>query len=258
MKAVIIEDNNSAIRVLVSHLQSYPEKIEIGGIAKNVQEGLLAIRQFNPDLLFLDIQLQDEVVFKLLEQLDRQKLEGMSIIFTTAYYTLENVHKALRYAAVEYVLKPIDPEKLFEAIDRAKVKIEKKKIEQRLSKIETSVEELTEQLLKQKVAIRRMNGKLDYVDSNLIYYIELKDKISTVYFKKNTEKHFFPTAESLKHFEKLFSRNKSFLRISEQVIINLNHLKTYKQDDKIILLDDETELIASRRKAEELLRLLVS
>ncbi|GAB1442235.1 LytTR family DNA-binding domain-containing protein [Ignavibacteriales bacterium] len=121
MKAIIVDDERLARNELRRLLAAHPE-VEILDEAANVDEALEKIRHHDPDVVFLDIQMPGKTGFDLLEELDRSP----RIIFTTAYD--EYAIKAFEFNALDYLLKPIDPARLSEAIK--KIVVEKKEDEE--------------------------------------------------------------------------------------------------------------------------------
>lgn len=112
MKALIIDDERLARNELKRLLESFP-KIEVIGEAANAEEGIPMIEDLQPDLLFLDIQMPGKNGFELLEALEGKVPE---VIFTTAYD--EYALKAFEYNALDYLMKPVDMQRLAEAIQR--------------------------------------------------------------------------------------------------------------------------------------------
>ena len=111
MKALIIDDERLARKELTNLLQEYPE-IEIVGEAVNAEDAQEKINSLKPDLLFLDIQMPEKTGFELLQSLDNVP----EVIFTTAYD--EYALKAFDFNALDYLLKPIEPDRLKEAINK--------------------------------------------------------------------------------------------------------------------------------------------
>ncbi|MBY0537307.1 MAG: response regulator [Chitinophagaceae bacterium] len=118
VKAVIIDDERLARNELKKLLSDYPE-IEVVAEATNVGEGLEKIEQLNPDLIFLDIQMPGKTGFDLLSELDRTP----HVIFTTAYD--EYALKAFEVNALDYLLKPVEPKRLADAIQKLQMQEEK-------------------------------------------------------------------------------------------------------------------------------------
>jgi two-component system LytT family response regulator len=113
MKAIIIDDERLARAELRKLLQDYPE-VEIVDEASNADEGLQKIENHNPDLIFLDIQMPGKTGFDLLSELDHSP----QVIFTTAYD--EYALKAFEVNALDYLLKPVEPRRLADAIEKLK------------------------------------------------------------------------------------------------------------------------------------------
>lgn len=119
-KAILIDDERLARQELRNMLADYPD-IEIVDEASNVQEGLEKIDQHNPDIIFLDINMPGKTGFDLLQELDRSPY----VIFTTAYD--EYAVKAFEVNALDYLLKPIDPKRLADAIHKVGEQVNKEK-----------------------------------------------------------------------------------------------------------------------------------
>lgn len=113
MKAIIIDDERLARTELRKLLQDYPE-IEIVDEASNAEEGIQKIEDYNPDLIFLDIQMPGKTGFDMLSELEHSP----QVIFTTAYD--EYALKAFEVNALDYLLKPVEPRRLADAIDKLK------------------------------------------------------------------------------------------------------------------------------------------
>ena len=114
MKAVIIEDEERSRIVLQNLIETYCPEISVAGVADSVDSGVLTIRNQDPDVIFLDVQLSGGTGFDVLENI---RDLAASVIFTTAYdhYAL----KAFKFSAIDYLLKPIDIEELKSAVQRA-------------------------------------------------------------------------------------------------------------------------------------------
>lgn len=120
MKAIIIEDEKQSAMLLSNLLRDFCPEIKLTGAASNVADGFSMIKKLSPDVVFLDIEMQKETGFDLLKQFEKINFE---IIFTTAYekYAL----KAIKFCALDYLLKPIDVEELKTAVDRVAEKSSK-------------------------------------------------------------------------------------------------------------------------------------
>ena len=120
LKAVIIEDEKHSRETLAGLLRLYCKDVEVIADADGVRSGINIIKKLNPDVIFLDIQMPDGSGFKLLESFDDINFD---IIFTTAYDQF--AIKAIKFSALDYLLKPIYPEDLIKAVNKATEKREK-------------------------------------------------------------------------------------------------------------------------------------
>lgn len=119
LKAVIVDDEIRSREFLKSLVEEFCSDIKVAGLASSVDEAVILIKTQKPDLVFLDIELQTGTGFDVLQQFDEPNFH---VVFTTAYdhYAI----KAIKFSAVDYLLKPIDVEELEKAVDKAKEKVE--------------------------------------------------------------------------------------------------------------------------------------
>jgi two-component system LytT family response regulator len=249
MKAIIVEDNLNAANVIQSFIRDYPQDIEVTAVADTVDKATRLIREHRPNLLFLDIQLHHETVFDMFKKLDEEYILETGIIFITAYQTAEYLKQALRHSAIDYIVKPIDQEKLFEAIDTAINRIEKLDILGRIARLEEAMRDVQMQLVKSRIPVNRVNGNIDLVDSNAILFIDSEDKISRIHLKDDV----ISTTRPLKHYEDLLEDHSAFIRISKQAILNIRFLKSFDSKTKIAFLRNGMKLLVSRRRVKYLL-----
>ena len=122
INAVIIDDEEKGRELLKNLLSNYCPNVNVVGMAESVKTGLEAIKTHDPDLIFLDIIMPDESGFELLEHIKDMNLE---VVFTTAYdqYAI----KAIRFSAMDYLLKPIDVDELLNAVAKVELKLGEKK-----------------------------------------------------------------------------------------------------------------------------------
>ena len=118
IRAIIIDDEADARDIIRNNLREYCEGVDLVGEADGVSSWLQVIKQLNPDLIFLDIEMEDGTGFDLLNQLDSVKPQ---IIFTTAYD--EFAIKAFKYSTVDYLLKPIDIDELIDATKKVSASV---------------------------------------------------------------------------------------------------------------------------------------
>lgn len=247
-KAIIIDDEKGGRENLEALLKPYADKISIEAKVGSVKEAIKAIDEHLPDLLFLDIEMPGGSGFDLLEQLDSLNTD---VIFTTAYdhYAI----KAIKYSALDYLLKPIDPEELNNAIERFTTKI--KDQEQVNIKLKN---------LLNNVGGENANQKIVVSDNEGLNFIKIKDIIRFHSEGNYTDIHLVGAAKPIMiskqigEYEELLA-NEPFFRIHRSHFINLTHVKKFvKGDGGYVVLSDNSKLEVSRRKRNEFIQLLSS
>jgi len=232
MRALIVDDERLARKELLSLLAEYKD-IEIVGEAVNVDDAIEKINQLQPDLLFLDIQMPGKTGFDLLEELEK----APNVIFTTAYD--EYALKAFQVNALDYLLKPIQPERLKEAVTKM-VKIQQK---------EDAQENSTEF---KKLGI---NDQVFVKDGERCWFVRLKD-IRLFESDGNYIKIYFENFKPMIHksLNALDERldDRAFFRASRKHIINLNwveSIESWFNGGLMVMLKGGEKIEVSRRQA---------
>jgi len=243
IKAIIIDDIEQARVTLKKDLQVYAPDIEIIGEANGVIEGAKLLKNIKPDILFLDIQMQDGSGFDLLDIL---KEINFKIIFITA----SDAHaiKAFRYAAIDYLLKPVDPDELVSAL--------KKYREQKLNENE-KYQLLNESLKNHQKPHERLalhtQDKIFIVNINDI--IRCESNVNYTEFFFNTGKKLLVT-KTLKDFEDLLS-DQGFYRVHQSHLVNTKYIKEFvKTDGGYLMMNDGGSIPVSTRKRPEVIKML--
>jgi len=236
MRAIIIDDERLARKELNNLLENYPE-IEIVDQAVNADEALEKIIQLDPDLIFLDIQMPGKTGFELLEELEKVP----KVIFTTAYD--EFAIKAFDVNALDYLLKPIQEERLKDAINKV-LAVQASALAERAQE---GVSEIKEQL--------GMNDQVFVKDGDRCWFISLKE-IRLFESDGNYIKVYFNNVKPMIHKslnaldEKLDER--SFFRASRKHIINLSWIETIEtwfNGGLLVQLKGGEKVEVSRRQA---------
>jgi two-component system LytT family response regulator len=217
MKAIIIDDEKRARVSLALLLQEYCPQITMVAECENLAEGVKAIRKFQPDLVLLDIEMPGHSGLELLDFFDENDV-NFSIIFTTAYN--EYALQAFKFSAVDYLLKPINPEQLTEAI--ARLEKQKQKVENyKLLKENINQDSLT------KIAVPSGNT-LIFIDTTKISHIKGEGAYSEV-FCNNGSKHL--VSRNLKNFEDILCLDSRFMRVHKSYIVNFEQVVAYNKSD---------------------------
>ncbi|MEO7983073.1 MAG: LytTR family DNA-binding domain-containing protein [Bacteroidota bacterium] len=240
--AILIDDEPKGRLALREKLSAYCPEINLVAEAGNGLEGLLLIKQYSPKLIFLDVEMPKMNGFEMLNSLPEKNFH---IIFTTAYdqYAI----KAIKYAAFDYLLKPIDIEELKTAISR--IDAEKNKQTRRQVELLQQNMQHPKKLL-HKLAIPTLEGLLFY-DINEIIHLEANSNYTNIYL---INKNKITASKTLKDFEELLPGD-IFFRTHHSYLINLNYIKRYiKGDGGQIELQNGVYVDVSRRKKEEFLK----
>ena len=240
MKAIIIDDEKRARVSLALLLQEYCPQITVVAECENLPEGVKAIRKLQPDLVLLDIEMPGHSGLELLDFFDENDV-NFSIIFTTAYN--EYALQAFKFSAVDYLLKPINPEQLTEAIAR----LEKQK--QKVANYKLLKETINQDSLT-KIAVPSGN-KLIFIDTAKISYIKGEGAYSEV-FCNNGTKHL--VSRNLKNFEDILCLDTRFMRVHKSYIVNFEQVVAYnKSDGGSLELETKIHIPVSQDKAQIIL-----
>jgi two-component system LytT family response regulator len=244
-QTIIIDDNQLARRGLRRILEQNFKEIEIMGEADSVASGIALINEFDPDLVFLDIEMPDGTGFLLLEQLPKVNFK---VVFTTSYS--DYAITAFKYSAFDYIVKPVLLENVKSTMNRIKeipVLAEKQRIEVlRKNLTRTSDEDTT-------IALPEING---------FSIIKVKDIIRCE-GERNYSRIFFIDGKSvlisrtLLEFDNMLVSH-GFFRIHRSHLISLRNVNRYlKSDGGVIEMIDKTQLPVSPKFKDELLNRLL-
>lgn len=243
---IIIDDETHCTRHLSELLSTYcGPVIRIAGSASTVEEGWRIILQHQPQLVFLDIQLGEETGFDVL---NRFPVIDFDIIFVTAYekYAI----RAFKFSAIDYLLKPVDPDDLRQAVGRLQQKRSK---EETTKRFETLFDNLRNRPgLPRRISVPTMKG-LEFLPVQEIIRCESHINYTSI-FMTNGQK--MTVARTLKEFEELLEEH-GFFRVHNSHLINMAWIKSYhKGKGGSVCMTDNTEIEVSTRRKDELLKRL--
>ncbi|MFY0675382.1 MAG: response regulator transcription factor [Bacteroidia bacterium] len=239
MRAIIIDDEGKARRILEALIDQNCEDVDVVGVADDVPSGVKAINKEYPDVVFLDIEMPGYSGFQLLDFFDEIDFD---IIFTTAYS--EHALKAFEVSAIDYLLKPIQIDQLVKAVN----KVRAKKAAQINEKIDTLKENLKGNKIA-KIALPVADGLL-FVKPEEILYLKAESSYTNIYLIENKT---ILVSKTLKEFEKLID-HPHFMRIHRSYFVNLNHIKQYyKSEGGHIEMINGDIVYFSKDKKEEML-----
>ncbi len=229
IQAIIIEDEPNVLEVLKKMLQLLYPELNIIGEAGSVAVAIPMIKDLKPQLVFMDIQLEDGTGFDILEQID---LEEVKVIFTTAYN--EYAIKAFKFSAVDYLLKPINPEELNEAVKRAVSSInEKESYKELLAQINTN---------KTETIVLKTADKRYVIPINSIIHLEAEGAYTT--FVTINEK--LVISKNIKYYQELL--DKDFIRCHQSHLVHKAHIKSFDSDSNVQLSNGDIIPVSRRNK----------
>lgn len=238
IKAVIIDDEERARRVLKNLIETYCEEVEVVAQCENVPEGVKQINALKPDVVFCDIEMPDYSGLELLQFFDKPDFE---IIFATGYS--EYALKAFEVSAVDYLLKPIQIEKLELAVEKLKSKLTQATMSSRLDTLKANFD--SQQI--QKVALPISEG-LVFVDVKKIEILEADGAYTQVCLADGST---LLVSKKLKYFEQLLEGRSEFFRVHRSYIININGIAKYNRNEGYILMENDKNVRISRDKKSE-------
>ena len=239
MKAILVDDEPDGIRTLKKMLESHCPNVEVAATCSNAASAKQELERIRPDVVFLDIQMPGKSGLDLLTEMPEKDFE---VIFVTAHN--EYMLQALQYSAADYLLKPVDEDRLIEAVQRVETRIQAEKKEwtetlmHNLNKVGSPSE--------MKLCLPTLKGfivvKLDdiiYCEAERSYTIFHLDGKRTVTVSK-----------SLIEYDNLL-QDTQFIRIHKSFLINLHHVKEYQRGEGgMVIMTDNAEIEVSRRKKE--------
>lgn len=244
IQAIIIDDEQHCIEWLSKLLcDEFSTQIELTGTAQTVNEGIKLISVLQPDLVFLDVQIGDKTGFDLLYQINEKNFE---VIFTTAYdkYAIQ----AIKFSALDYLLKPIDKEELEIAINKLSGETSKKTT---AAKMDTLLHNLERKDNGLKRIIVPTNTGFELLDIADILRCESHINYTTIFLKENKK---ILVAKTLKEFEGMLSEH-HFFRIHNSHLVNLSSVRSYhKGKGGSVILSDGTEIEVSTRRKDDFLK----
>jgi len=244
VRTIIIDDESKGRNVLKEMIARYCSGVEVVASASDGVSGIKAIKQFMPDCILLDIQMPRMDGFAMLDQLEDTPGE---IIFVTAHN--EYAIKAFKYAAFDYLLKPVDPKDLQEVFDRLRKRITNPGNNKRMHLLKTIIHQPN--TAPAKMTISSAEG-ITIITIAEIVYLQAEGPY-TFFYMSSGEK--LTASVNLQKYEELLGDH-LFFRTHHSYLVNLNHIRKYNKPDNNLLLSNGHTVDVSKRKKEEFLQVL--
>lgn len=237
MNCIIIEDEPQAVNTIKYMLREYFPEINVVNEFDKVSEAMKFINSNPVHFVFLDVQLNGELGIDIAKYLKKDEL-NFDIIFTTAYsdYAME----AFSLAAIDYLLKPINPDRFREAINRV---LKKQKVDIEQLKL---LNQVSEKQTIEKLFVRNLDGTHVIPIKDIVY---LKASNSYTEFFLSNQKRIV-VSRPIKEYESLLDLN-NFFRTHRSFIINTEYITTYHKGNLTIILNDTVEVSLSRDRKKE-------
>jgi len=246
MNIIIIDDEQQVRQTLKKMLSQLDTEIQVLGEAGNVQNGISLVKENQPDLIFLDIELTDGTGFDLLKQIEDKTFQ---VIFITAYH--EYAINAIKFSALDYILKPFDPEDIERVIDKASKAMENEKLQIKLKAFLDNVENISKE-----------GKKIVLNTSESVHLVNIQDIVRCQSDGNYSRFHLnggkvLLVSKTLKHFDEMLTPF-GFFRVHQSHLVNLDYLDHLQKENDTILMKDESTVPVSTRKKEQLISLLGS
>lgn len=238
IRAIIIEDEKSNRENLAKILSEYCQKVDIVALCASAIEGRKAIMELQPDLVFLDIEMPGGSGFSMLESIDEINFE---VIFVTAFdhYGI----KAVKFCALDYLLKPIDILELSQAVEKVEKRLAEKSENLRMR---TLLDNRQAETTNPKIALP-LSDKIEFIEISSILRCEGEGNYTHIHLQNRKS---ILASKTLKEFDELLTDH-NFLRVHQSHLINLNEVQSYiKTDGGYIKMKDGASVSISRQRKE--------
>lgn len=237
LRAIIIDDEESGRETLRNILTHFCEGVEVVGVANSVATGLQIVQEEDPDVVFLDVEMPKTKGYELIQQLEQPNFE---VVFVTAYD--EYAILAFRLSAVDYLLKPVNPEEIKQSLERVR---ERKRHQLASEQYRLLLENLNSD---QKRIVLPTGQGYHFIDMDQILRCEA-DGNYTRFVLVNGDQ--ILVSKTLKVYDEMLSRY-HFFRINRSDLVNLRQIKRYdrNRNPTLTLLDGTELLISDSRKGE--------
>ncbi len=245
--AILIDDEVNSRNALLKKISSNCPSIQIVAQCNDAEEGIMAIEKYQPQVVFLDIEMPRMNGFAMLEKI---KNKHFNIVFTTAYN--QYAINAIKFGAFDYLVKPIDVEDLIVVSKKLEEQKQYLHNSERLDILLNQISPNNKSTI-QKIAIATQTG-LEFIPIDSIVYLEAIGNYTQLHF---TDGKKLMASKTLKEFEDLLEQH-SFFRIHNASLVNLVFVKKYiKGDGGQVQLSNDLILDVARRRKEELVEMLI-
>jgi two-component system, LytTR family, response regulator len=240
IKALIVDDEPNAREVLGRLLGAFCPEVEIVGMAGTVTDGFMMIQQLKPELLFLDVEMQGETGFDLVQRFQNPHFK---VVFVTAYdqYAL----KAIKFSALDYLMKPVNNVELVNAVQKARQYVQSKTHFDNLQNLITTLKNPLDR--KNKIAISTQSG-IEMIEIDNIVRCEASGSYTTLYLNDQRR---IVSSRDLKSYQELLE-DYNFFRVHDSHLIAYFHVqKVLNEDGGVVITSSNERIPISRRRKSD-------
>jgi two-component system LytT family response regulator len=242
IKSVIIDDEELAQQTLQLMLNEFAPEVTISGFANSAVNGILAIKEIQPDLIFLDVEMSGGTGFDMLDAIDNINFD---VIFVTAHEKF--ALKAFKYEALDFLLKPVDPDELVNAVAKFKKRVTPEdKLEHRMDLVKTL------SILNSKVPLPHKDG-VKFIEMSKVIRMEADGSYVTIF---SLDERPQVISKPLKFYSTLLSEA-VFLRVHRSHLVNINYVSEFiREGGGFVVLENGERVQVADKKREMVLRRL--
>jgi len=245
IRAIIIDDEKDGRKALQIAIEKYCKEVSLIRVCETPEDGIAAINELKPDLVFLDVQMPGISGFDVLQKTSHVPFD---VIFVSAYdqYAI----KAIKFSAMDYLLKPIDVDELLQAVNRVSEGHHKNNNSHRHQSVINNVQFKSGKIT--RLAVPSIEG-IDFFDTDDIIYCEAEGSYTYIHLLDQPKKLI---TRKLKDFENILAES-GFCRVHHSNLINIRHVQKYiKGEGGYVIMCNGQKVDISRRKKEEFIKLL--
>ena len=243
IRCILVDDESNSLEMMEWLLNTYCPQVKIEALCNGAESGLQAIAKYRPDVVFLDIEMPHMNGFDMLEQFDKLYFD---VVFCTAYDQF--AIKAFKYSALNYLLKPVDPDDLKETIRR----LEQKRSVPTREQMELLINGMrnTQRPATNRIALTTSDGMI-FVSTADILYCEAESNYTCVVLQNKK----ILVSKTLKEIDEALAGG-DFYRVHNSFLININHIQRFvRGDGGYVVMNDGKSVSISRARRQEFMEL---
>jgi two-component system LytT family response regulator len=243
LKAIIVDDEAKARRILENFITEYCPQIQICALVEDVPQAVKVIKKYEPDVVFLDIEMPGYNGFQLFEFFEEVNFE---IIFITAYS--EFALKAFQVSAIDYLLKPLQIDQLINAVKKLETKANKATLKNRIEVLQNNIQE---QVIK-KIVVPFSNGSL-FLETSEITHLKAEGSYVNIFIRDGSK---ILVSKNIKDYEEILTANEGFFRTHRSFLLNKNYIVKLNSDSTEAILTTGNSILIARERKQDFLQFI--